>query len=137
MKVGLTIHGGRELEAKLQQLDRTTAKKYTRQALRAGAAVIRKEARDNAPVESGQLKRAIRTRAGRTKKGSVSVLVSASSKWYSGDEFYAAFQEFGFKAGRTQVEGKHFLQNAAESKKDEAARVVTERLRELIEGEGK
>jgi hypothetical protein len=67
----------------------------------------------------------------------VSVLVSASSKWYSGDEFYAAFQEFGFKAGRTQVEGKHFLQNAAESKKDEAARVVTERLRELIEGEGK
>lgn len=137
MQVKFKLEGAKALQDNLAELARRTQKQLTRKALREGAAVIRTEARNNTPVETGQLKKSVKTRAGKTRKDSVSVLVSTSKKAFAGDEYYGAFQEFGWTArdGR-KVEGKHFLERAAETKGEEAAQAVTERLKELIEAEG-
>jgi HK97 gp10 family phage protein len=153
----IRIEGSAELKAKFARLQKNVAKKHTRKALRAGAKIIRAEARANAPVKSGLIRRGIRVIAGKSRKGMISILVTLGDRLFQGKEFYGAFQEFGwfsgkrirgkFKgadakdryhaaslaAGRAFHPGKFFMRRAFETKKDQAARTVEETLRKLIE----
>ena len=96
----MELIGGKELDNALQELERKLARKIGVQALRAGAKIILAKARANAPVKSGALKAAIKIRAGRSRKGERRVRVIVGDKWFTGDEFYAAFVEFGHKSGK-------------------------------------
>lgn len=87
-----TISGGRELSQFLQQLPAKIEKNIMRAALRAGAAEIRKEARELVPVEMGDLRRSIRVSA-KAKGGKVQASVKAGDK----KAFYAHMVEFGTK----------------------------------------
>lgn len=151
------LEGARELQAKLQELDKKVAKKVTRQALREGAKIVAAEAKTLAPVRSGNTRKAIKVRAGRSKKDYISVLVSVGSKWFTGKEFYAAFVEFGhflglklggkfrgeagrklyrrlsIAAGRKWVPGEHWLEAAYEESADKAAKVVVQKMVSGIE----
>lgn len=87
-----TITGGRQLHELLQSLPAKIEKNIMRAALRAGAAVIRDEARAQAPVDMGDLRRSIRVSAS-ARGGTVKASVKAGDK----KAFYAHMVEYGTK----------------------------------------
>ena len=121
----------RKLNKKLKTLESKIEKKLTRQALRAGAKIIAKEAKLRAPVDTGELKSKIKVWALRRSRKRIGVLVGTSAKEYTGDQFYAAFVEYGTK----DMPAKPFLGPAAEAKGPEAAAVVGKTLADGIERE--
>lgn len=84
------IKGGKELQAFLDQLPAKVEQNILRSALRQGAKVIAEEAKANAPVKDGDLRRSIKVSV-RVQRGVVTAKVKA------GDEkaWYAHFVEFG------------------------------------------
>lgn len=137
------LQGGKELERKLLALDRKIARKIVSQALRAGAKVILKQARANAPKRTGLLRRSLKVKAGKSKKGRVSFVVQTAAGHYKGETFYGSFVEFGHKLGkrrrakgvkdeRKRIPAQPFLEPAFNSKKEQAARVIADVIRQGI-----
>lgn len=144
----IQLDGAAELSAKLRDMGRKAANKYARAALRPAARIIQREAKALAPIKTGRLRKAIRVNNGKTTADSVTVVVAPGKKWFVGDQFYAALQEFGwflgkrprkrFKGsgaeekyrqhsiaiGRKFVVGKHFMQAAYDNKKGEAEQSI-------------
>lgn len=87
-----TIVGGRQLAEFLRQLPVKLEKNIMRAAMRAGAAVIRGEARELVPVEMGDLRKSIRVSTS-SKGGTVKASVKAGDK----RAFYAHMVEYGTK----------------------------------------
>jgi HK97 gp10 family phage protein len=87
-----TIVGGRQLDAMLQSLPVKVEKNILRAALRAGAAVFREQAKANAPVESGALRRSIKVSVD-SKSGRVTAKLKAGGKLAP----HAQLVEFGTK----------------------------------------
>lgn len=90
------IVGGRELDAFLQQLPVKVEKNIMRAALRAGAAVIRDEARNNVSVLDGLLRRSIRV-TGQVKNGTATASVKVGA-------FYGNMVEYGTRAHLIKVQ---------------------------------
>lgn len=86
------IRGGRELGQFLQGLPVKVEKNIMRAALRAGAAVIREEARNNVPVDDGLLRKSVRVSTS-SKRG----VVTATIKAGNAQAFYAHMVEYGTK----------------------------------------
>lgn len=125
------VRGGAQLKRHLDQLADVEIKKILRKAMRAGAKVILPAARANAPVgAAGRLRKAIRVRAAKRSRKYIGMTVTVGKELFKGDEFYGAFQEFGWKTGkrrspnRKQIAGKHFLQKAGEQKGKAAGNTV-------------
>lgn len=105
------IIGGRELDAMLQSLAPKIEKNIMRSALRAGAAVIAKEVKANAPVGptssenarlyggyAGALRDSVRVSVKVEKGGRILAAVKVGGKGKKGaDAFYAHMVEFGTK----------------------------------------
>jgi len=105
----LNIKGGQELDKLLQTLPAKLERNILRSALAAGARVIAKEAKANAPVGRpsnvaaseyggypGALRDSVRVTTGRTKTGGVYASVKAGGKTKKGaDVFYAHIVEYG------------------------------------------
>lgn len=68
MKVAYQLSGFAELDALLKQLPKSVARKITTQALRKAGAIVRDEARSLVPVETGELRKAIKVAAGRKQR---------------------------------------------------------------------
>lgn len=97
----MTITGLEELDAAMRELPKKIARQGIRKPLRAGAKVVLAEAKRNAPRGvTGNLRRSLKVRAGKRKKGIISMRVTTSEGWFKGDEFYAGFVEFGTKERR-------------------------------------
>ena len=135
----IKLIGGKELDRKLKALPRKVAKKILRQALRAGAKIILAQAKANAPVATGQLKKSLKVRAmKRTRKGTVGFKVQTKAGDFKGDEFYGSFLEYGFRRGKRPGKGAEytreivpaqpFMRPAFDSKKDEAVAVISKEL---------
>lgn len=86
------IRGGRELAQALQSFSPKFEKNVMRQALRAGAAVIRDAARANVPVDDGLLRKSVRVST--SAKGGV---IKAVIKAGNAQAFYAHMVEYGTK----------------------------------------
>lgn len=86
----IAIEGGKELAKLLKELPSRIEKKIMRAAMRQGANVIMKQARQNAPVDSGDLRKSIRTST-RARKGNVEASVKAGNK----KAYYSHMVEFG------------------------------------------
>ncbi len=108
----LRLKGGPELQAFLEQLPVNMERNILRGALRAGANVIRDEARANVPSKTGKLRRAIKTDT--VTEGP---LVKARIKIKGKHSYLARFVEYGILA--------HFIQ-AGDS--GLSSRKLTERL---------
>lgn len=150
----VNIQGGKELAAFLQALPLKVEKNIMRSALRAGAGIIAKEAKQNVPVQNGELRKSIRT-GSNAKKGKVEATVKVGSKkvWYS------RFVEYGtaphmIKAGKNKpnlvffgksgkrvvtqqvahpgAKAKPFMRPAFDTKGDEAVAAVAKRIRERL-----
>jgi HK97 gp10 family phage protein len=78
------ITGLAELHKALQELPAKIERNVLRGGLRAGANVIREEARNRAPVKSGALRDSIRVSV-RAKRGEVTATIKAGGKkaWYA------------------------------------------------------
>jgi HK97 gp10 family phage protein len=142
----MPIHFVDNIIGKLSELENKAANKVTRKALRAGAKVIQTQAQANAPVKSGLLKKSIKVRAGKSRKGIISIIVGVGKKWFTGPSFYAAFVEFGHKTGkrrsrgkvrargdsRKEIPGKHFIEQAFGESKEAALGEIERAYRELL-----
>lgn len=97
-----------KLVAALGGMTKRVVRKRVSSALRAGAKVVQASAAANAPVKSGQLKRSIKVRSSRTRRpGEVGIVVITGAGDYKGDEFYGAFQEYGWEQGDRSDDNRH------------------------------
>lgn len=153
--MNVNILGGKELAKALAELPVKIERNIMRAALRAGAAVIAAEARNNVPVDSAELKSTIRT-SSNSKRGMVeaNAVVGRRKKGW-----YATFVEFGtaphvitagknkpmlsfrdrngiwrrvFEVHHTGAVAKPFMRPAFDNKSDEAVKVVVDKIRERL-----
>jgi HK97 gp10 family phage protein len=130
VKLNFKIEGGKALDNALKQLGYDMEKKVAKSAVRAGANVIAKQARINAPLgETGTLKRSIKvvTRSKRTGDAVASVVTRSGKKYTARgmNAWYAGRVEFGPPA-------HPFLRPALDSKGDEAIKAMSEKIQQRI-----
>lgn len=150
------IKGGSELQKALSSLPARMERNLLRAGLRAGANVIRNEARQNINSRTGELAKSVRVST-RSRGGTVTASVKAGNA----KAFYAHMVEFGTaphmlykgannKSAVLNIAGalvsakvKHpgakaapFLRPAFDAKQAEAVRAVGERIKQRLEKEG-
>lgn len=92
-----SIKGGKELDAFLKSLPQKVEKNIMRSALRAGANVIKAEAKENVAVDDGDLKKSVRVSVS-AKRGKIVAKVKSNLR-------HAHLVEFGTAAHK--IEGKN------------------------------
>jgi HK97 gp10 family phage protein len=143
-----TLTGDDKLDRAFQALPRIVQKKVLREGLRPAAKLVKAAAVAKAPKRTGALAGAIKVRAGKRSRkypNSVRVQVAVGKEWFKGDEFYGAFEEFGWKSGRRvkkgradhrkQIPGRHFIQGAYQDQGEAAKQVAQSKIVEGIERE--
>lgn len=142
MVTHVKISGLRELGQRMQALSADIAGKIARQATAAGAGVVRKQARQNAPRDTGNLQAAIvmkrvrdialteeyvvAVRKGKTKDVKAA---KAGEGRLGKDAFYARFVEFG----TVKLPARPFLRPALENNIGPATEAMAKRLKARIE----
>lgn len=143
MADGVKIEGLRELQYALNELGSRVARNSLRRAVSSGAAVIRDEARNLAPVDTGEMKRDIQIKRERNEKGVMSarysVFVRSGKKSrlagrgrnVNKDSFYWRFVEFG----TAKMAAKPFMRPAFQMKKESAVQAIQDVLEQSIRTE--
>lgn len=127
LRGSIELEGFDRFRSSMRQLESKIQKKVVRQALRAGAKIIHREAKQEAPELTGRTKRAVRVRAARRSRKFFGVNVQVGKQDFTGETFYAAFVELGTQ----HIQAMHWMKQAFERKKNEAKEAV---LRTLGEG---
>lgn len=128
------MSGDKELISKLDNLGKKELGKVVRQATRKSSKIVQTETKNLVPVESGDLKKAIKVRSMKRKKGYQG---SRTTCLFAGKQksnmFYGSFQEYGFTTvnGR-KIEGKHFMKQAANNVGKRALDNTVEEIRQGI-----
>lgn len=118
------IQGMRELQRLMRRLG-AVPQKVANKAARSGAAIARKAAKSNAPVDTGELKKGLIMKAERRvkrgkkvygimmdpKKNDLFVKVSKSNK----RSYYPASQEYGWTTNGKYTPGYRYLRHALEN----------------------
>lgn len=120
--------GSRRLLRKFGRLPNKIRKKAIRTALRDTAKVVAKNAKRDAPRDTGHLARIIKVRAMKRSRRSFGILVKTFIT--DAKKFYGAFQEFGTK----QQPGQAFLRPALRAERDDLIRNLRTRIRAAIRG---
>lgn len=150
--VNVRLEGHEHIQRWLNQLGPKLTKAITRKALRAGCKVVAKEVKATAPVDTGELRKAISVRSVKKRR----------KDWirfriHTKDAFYSRFIEYGFwkrpvvyipaerkfvSVGRNRTSGtddatwmppRPFMRQAFERKADESLRVMSQVFRREIE----
>jgi HK97 gp10 family phage protein len=156
----VTVKGDKLLITELASLPAKLRKKLLRTSLRKATKPTLVLARARAPqytggdrkgTVAGLLRKEIKLRV-RTKKNKVLAWIGLGQAMYTGQVFYAWFQEFGWLAGgkrikgalarlaaralgiRRQVPAKKFLRNAYDSTESQVLKVLEEDLNATIAG---
>lgn len=141
----MVLTGDKKLNRKLKKLANKEAKKVVREAQRPALKPLLQEARDNAPVKSGELKKNIKIRAiKRSRKGfGTKVSSSDGNNLNSGDAFYGAFLELGVKrkggsfgsrllrvvgVGKHRIKPRKYMRNASDKKRKHVMRLYREKI---------
>lgn len=122
--LSVEILGLRELDRALQELAWPAARRALRKGMRKGANVVRDEVRAKAPVDTGNLKRRIRTRERSEEEGNMRFAVEIPRS-----AFYGRFLEYG----TSKMAAKPFLRPAAEGKTEAAVTAMRDALGEAIQ----
>lgn len=133
MKTSIKVEGLRELGNAIKELDSRVQKRIARSATAAGARVIANEAKRLVHVDSGNVKKNIRTANLKSnqpgvQETAVGVRVNGKTK---DSAFYWTFLEFG----TAKMAPKPFLRPAFESQKMRAAERVKEQLATRLDAE--
>lgn len=149
----VSLHGDKELIRTLRGLETKLQNKALRTASRKAGKVVATAAKGNAPVDSGQLKRAIKVRAIKRQRNRVGVTVGSSKADYTGEQFYLSFVELGHRIGKRKshkkqtdeqkakdtrpfVEPQPFLKPALENNKAQVETVFVSEIRNQINSMG-
>ena len=117
MSIDFRVEGLDDLERQFDRLIDTSKKKVMQKALNAGIAPIKKEAKANAPVDKGVLKKSIRSKQMKyTENPAVGIYVS-------GKAFYWYFIE----NGTSKMAAAPFLRPAVDSKYEEGVNKFKEK----------
>lgn len=156
MKLDWKFEGAAEFDAMLKDLGPRVAKRVALKALRAGAAIVRTDARQRAPVLTGELKRSIKTKSRKArvtnertvsvgvagKEGPLAHLVEFGSAPHTIEAAPGKVladrktgQVFGRKVAHPGTPPKPFLRPAADAKAGEALATIGRVLGEGIEAE--
>jgi HK97 gp10 family phage protein len=90
----------RALQRMLENVPKKLRNKILRQELRKGAKILVPPSKAATPVRTGTLRRAVKVRAQKRSQKSVGVFVGYSEKGFTGDTFYGAFLEWGWRGGK-------------------------------------
>lgn len=135
------LTGFRELAAALRELGPRIAKNTLRRSVSAGAQVIRDDAKARAPVDTGEMRKDIKIKRERDVRGETSAkysvfVLSGKKSRMSGrarnvdkDSFFWKFLEFG----TSKMAAKSFMRPAFEANKEEAVKIIGEKLDEGIQ----
>lgn len=145
------ITGFAQWRSQLQTLESKVRNKSVRQGMRKGAKILTAEAARNAPKRTGDMAKAIKVKAGKRRRGWITLVVQIGGKNYVGKRFYGAFQEFGwvFKTAKfhnrqkrilrrvsssegKKIPGKHFMENAAKSKEAEVYNAMVDSIKKAV-----
>lgn len=149
----ITVNGLADAKRALEALTKDLRNRVVRGALRDAAKPIVQQAKANAPVRTGLVKRRITVNASRLRKkarGEIGVYIrpratalARRTKLRSQDPFYYKFQEAGFHAtGRSKlknsrnarfIEGKAFLGSAFESRRQSALAIFQAAIKRRID----
>jgi HK97 gp10 family phage protein len=96
------ITGDETLNMKLNLMRSQDAKKAIRQASRKALRPVKAAVKRETPKQSGKLRRSFRIRTMKRSRLRVGarLTTSAADSLFQGKQYYGAFQEFGWKAGR-------------------------------------
>ena len=133
MSLTFKIEGGKELQRALSKIPLKFEKRIAKSAVRAGAAVILKEARLRVPVDDGVLKKSLRVVARRSRRHSyslASVVTRQGKKWQAQrmDAWYAHIIEFGSKFHSARP----FMRPALDTRAAEAIKAVGQMIAKKI-----
>jgi HK97 gp10 family phage protein len=145
----LKITGLKEIDKALATLEPRVAKKVIRQAMRQGQKIVQAEVKALAPVRSGATRKAVKVRVGKRKKDAIRVNVQIGQGDYKGDQFYAAFPEYGTKpsgrGGKRKSEGaasghggqkaQHYMRRAFQTVGERAKEVAMQAIVQGVEQE--
>jgi HK97 gp10 family phage protein len=118
----LKITGVTEIDRALAKLERTEARKVIRSSMREALKIMQERVVSLAPVgvsrvwrgqqhEAGTLKKALKVRAQKVKRrGEIALAVRTAEGDYKGEQFYAAFVEYGTK----KQTGQKFMERGFE-----------------------
>lgn len=137
------LTGFKELAENLKKLGPRLAKNGLRAATSAGAVLIRNDARNRAPVDTGEMKKDIQVKREREVRGGDLVTASYSVYTRGGkrsrlagkardidkDSFYWKFVEFG----TAKMPAQPFMRPAFEANKEAAVAAIGEKLDERIQ----
>jgi HK97 gp10 family phage protein len=127
----IEIAGAQEIIKALEQLAPKVEKKILRQAIRKGLKPLLDEAKDQAPVDTGDLRKSLTIRVAKSqKRGTIALEVRPNERKYDGRFYYPAIVEYGRKKARP-MEPNPFMAKAFEGKAEEAKDVA---LREIKRG---
>jgi hypothetical protein len=138
----VSVEGFKELDAALKSLDPEkdpNADRIVGRGLKTAANVVVVAARQGIHSVSGLTVANLKARPGKRRKGFRSYVAGVSSKWYSGDQFYFSFVEFGHKQGsrrlgasRKQIPGEHAIEYAFDQTAPTALMIMQKTMLEII-----
>ena len=133
-QIDLEVKGLDALLKQLKELPNVAQNKAARKGLRAAAKKFYPVAKGLVPVRTGQLKAAIKVRAGKKRRNRITMYVGPALGFMKGKTFYAGFVEWG-----TANMGEHkFIEPAfdreAETAGNEAIATIWEEIAKAIGG---
>lgn len=134
--------GFAEMAKRLRDLGPKVGRKHLRAATSKGAAVIRKKARELAPVDTGEMRKDIQQKRDKTSGDNIASYsvytrsgkrsrLSGKARNVDKDSFYWKFQEFG----TAKMPAQPFMRPAFESEKENAVDEIGAELDKRIQKE--
>lgn len=147
MADSMNLTGFKELAAALKELGPRVAKKYLRRSVSKGTALVRKEVRDLAPVDTGEMRKDIQMKRERDQRGSADLVASYSvyvrtgkksrlsgrSRNIEKNSWYWFLVEFG----TSKMAARPFLRPGFEASKEDAVTEIGKTLDEGIQEEAR
>lgn len=131
----INIQGLRELRGKLALLPDRVTKNVVRQSLRVGANIIKKQAQENAPVRTGNIRRGFRIANSKVHNAppeiGIFLVIKKNKKSRGGradpnDPFYARFVEDGYHVGKKTRQRRVYIHQGGFRRGRQYSRFVRE-----------
>lgn len=148
-KLSMRLDGAAAAIKSVDGLGKKLGTKIVRNAIRGGAKITLAKAKALAPVDTGLLKKRLKIKTMKRKKGRIGLTVATSTKEYTGKTFYAPMVEFGHKVGkrpgrgakaadtRKEVPGEHFIDRAFKTTRREAKAFIIEDIKKKVAEEAR
>jgi len=132
--IDIAVIGDKELQRKLKALDIKMQKKIIHKALRAAAKPILAQSKATAPVLSGRLKKSLKLRARRARRGVFGVQVMTGTRQELGiPAGYPYYYPAAVEYGHARAPAHPFLRPALEANRQKGINIAANVIRQGIE----